>query len=40
MGMRKPVHVLQLGSDVRDIVHMATIAALDALEARGGKEGP
>ncbi len=31
MGMRKPVHVLQLGSDVRDIVHMAAIAAMDAL---------
>jgi len=40
MGMRKPVHVLQLGSDVRDIVHMATIAAVDALEARGGQEAP
>jgi malate dehydrogenase (oxaloacetate-decarboxylating)(NADP+) len=32
MGMRKAVHVLQLGSDVRDIVHMAAIAAVDALE--------
>jgi malate dehydrogenase (oxaloacetate-decarboxylating)(NADP+) len=32
MGMRKPVHVLQLGCDVRDIVHMAAIAAMDALE--------
>ena len=32
MGMRKPVHVLQLGCDVRDIVHMAAIAAVDALE--------
>ena len=34
MGMRKPVHVLQLGTDVRDIVHMAAIAAVDALEHR------
>jgi malate dehydrogenase (oxaloacetate-decarboxylating)(NADP+) len=40
MGMRKPVHVLQLGSDVRDIVHMAAIAAVDSLEAGSRKEAP
>jgi malate dehydrogenase (oxaloacetate-decarboxylating)(NADP+) len=38
MGMRKPVHVLQLGSDVREVVHMAAIAAMDALELR--RKGP
>jgi malate dehydrogenase (oxaloacetate-decarboxylating)(NADP+) len=30
MGMRKPVHVLQLGSSVREIVNMVAIAAVDA----------
>ena len=30
MGMNKPVHVLQLGSSVRDIVNMAAIAVVDA----------
>lgn len=30
LGMRKPVHILQLGSDVRDIVNMASIAVVDA----------
>lgn len=30
LGMKKPVHVLQLGSSVRDIVNMVTIAVVDA----------
>src|SRR2546422_580253 len=32
MGMAQPVHVLQRGSDVNDIVNMAVIAAVDAQE--------
>ncbi len=35
-GLSKPVHVLQRGVDVNDIVNMAAIAVLDAQEA-GGK---
>jgi malate dehydrogenase (oxaloacetate-decarboxylating)(NADP+) len=30
MGMKKPVHVLQLGSSIREIVNMAAIAVVDA----------
>ncbi len=30
LGMNKPVHVLQLGSTIRDIVNMAAIAVVDA----------
>jgi malate dehydrogenase (oxaloacetate-decarboxylating)(NADP+) len=30
MGMSKPVHILQLGSSVREIVNMAAIAIVDA----------
>ena len=30
LGLEKPVHVLQLGSSVREIVNMVTIAAVDA----------
>ncbi|MBC7411271.1 MAG: NADP-dependent malic enzyme [Bacteroidia bacterium] len=30
LGMRKPVHILQLGSSVREIVNMVTIAVIDA----------
>ncbi|MCD8740494.1 NADP-dependent malic enzyme [Mucilaginibacter roseus] len=32
LGMKKPVHVLQLGSSVREIVNMITIAVIDAQE--------
>jgi malate dehydrogenase (oxaloacetate-decarboxylating)(NADP+) len=32
VGMARPVHILQRGSDVNDIVHMAVIAAVDAQE--------
>jgi malate dehydrogenase (oxaloacetate-decarboxylating)(NADP+) len=30
LGMTKPVHVLQLGSSIREIVNMAAIAVVDA----------
>ena len=30
LGMNKPVHVLQLGSSVREIYNMAAIAVVDA----------
>lgn len=30
MGMKKPVHILQLGSSVREIVNMVAIAGVDA----------
>ena len=29
--MNKPVHILQLGSTIRDIVNMASIAVVDAI---------
>jgi malate dehydrogenase (oxaloacetate-decarboxylating)(NADP+) len=37
MGMNKPVHILQLGSGVREIVNMVTIAVIDA-QVRDKKE--
>jgi len=39
MGMKKPIQVLQIESSVREIVYMATIAAIDAicLEEECGK---
>jgi malate dehydrogenase (oxaloacetate-decarboxylating)(NADP+) len=33
MGMKKPVHVLQRGDSVADIVNMAAIAVVDAQQA-------
>ncbi|MGK0252461.1 MAG: malate dehydrogenase (oxaloacetate-decarboxylating)(NADP+), partial [Gammaproteobacteria bacterium] len=30
MGMNKPVHVLQVGSSVREIFNMVSIAVVDA----------
>jgi malate dehydrogenase (oxaloacetate-decarboxylating)(NADP+) len=30
LGMKKPVHILQLGSSVREIVNMVTLAVIDA----------
>ena len=30
LGLKKPVHVLQLGSTVRNIINMATVAVMDA----------
>ena len=37
MGLSKPVHVLQRGAEVADIVHMAAIAVVDAQEEAGGR---
>lgn len=37
MGMKKPVHILQLGSAVREIVNMVTIAVVDAQTKSGRK---
>ncbi len=34
LGMKKPVHILQRGADVRDIVNLTAIAVVDALERR------
>ena len=30
MGMKKPVHILQLGASVDEIVNMTAIAVIDA----------
>ena len=45
LGMKKPVHILQLGSTVRQIVNMVLIAVVDAqtkccreVEATNGKK--
>lgn len=35
LGLKKSVHVLQLGSSVREIVNMITIAAVDAQSKKG-----
>ncbi|PLX98533.1 MAG: NADP-dependent malic enzyme [Desulfuromonas sp.] len=35
MGMSKPVHVLQRGDDVADIINMAAVAVVDAQEDMG-----
>jgi malate dehydrogenase (oxaloacetate-decarboxylating)(NADP+) len=36
LGLKKPVHVLQLGSSVRNIINMATVAVVDAqLKCKG-----
>ena len=32
MGMKKPVHVLQTGAEVNEIVNMAAIAVAEAIE--------
>jgi malate dehydrogenase (oxaloacetate-decarboxylating)(NADP+) len=37
LGMNKPVHVLQLGSSVREIVNMVTIAVVDAQAKENNK---
>jgi malate dehydrogenase (oxaloacetate-decarboxylating)(NADP+) len=39
LGMRKPVHVLQLGSSVRQIVNMIAIAVVDAQAKSGNTQG-
>lgn len=38
LGMNKPVHVLQLGSSVREIVNVVTIAVVDAQEKSAMKK--
>ena len=38
-GLSKPVHVLQRGVDVNDIVNMAAIAVLDAQDLEERQEG-
>ena len=37
MGLSKPVHVLQRGAEVSDIVNMAAIAVVDSQEEAGGR---
>ncbi len=37
MGMKKPVHVLQRGDDVADIVNMAAVAVVDVQESAAQK---
>jgi malate dehydrogenase (oxaloacetate-decarboxylating)(NADP+) len=37
LGLKKPVHVLQLGSSVREIVNMITIAVVDAQSKAAGQ---
>ena len=39
VGMRRPVHVLEEGADVQDIVNMAAVAVVDA-QQRQAKTGP
>jgi malate dehydrogenase (oxaloacetate-decarboxylating)(NADP+) len=39
LGLKKPVHILQLGSSVRSIVNMALIAVVDAqLKSQAGTD--
>jgi malate dehydrogenase (oxaloacetate-decarboxylating)(NADP+) len=41
VGMRRPVHVLERGADVQDIVNMAAVAVVDAQErSRTGAPAP
>jgi malate dehydrogenase (oxaloacetate-decarboxylating)(NADP+) len=37
LGLKKSVHVLQLGSSVREIVNMVTIAVVDAQVKQASK---
>jgi malate dehydrogenase (oxaloacetate-decarboxylating)(NADP+) len=39
LGMEKPVHILQRGSDVREIVNLTAIAVVDALERQSQQQG-
>jgi malate dehydrogenase (oxaloacetate-decarboxylating)(NADP+) len=32
MGMKKPVHILQLGASVEEMVNMSAVAVVDAQE--------
>src|SRR5688572_3216081 len=38
VGMNRPVHVLERGADVQDIVNMSAVAAVDAQERERGRE--
>jgi malate dehydrogenase (oxaloacetate-decarboxylating)(NADP+) len=38
IGMKKPVHILQLGSSVREITNMVVISVVDAQAIRHGKK--
>jgi malate dehydrogenase (oxaloacetate-decarboxylating)(NADP+) len=38
LGLKKPVHILQLGSSVREIVNMVTIAVADAQARQSHQE--
>lgn len=40
MGFSKPVHVLQRGCEVNDIVHMAALAVVEAQALGAGKPAP
>jgi malate dehydrogenase (oxaloacetate-decarboxylating)(NADP+) len=40
VGMRRPVHVLEQGADVQDIVNMAAVAVMDAQERSTPAEPP
>lgn len=40
VGMRSPVHVLERGADVQDIVNMAAVAVVDAQERERGRPAP
>jgi malate dehydrogenase (oxaloacetate-decarboxylating)(NADP+) len=37
LGLRKPIHILQIESSVREIVNMAAIAVVDAQHLESGK---
>ena len=39
VGMRRPVHVLERGADVQDIVNMSAVAVVDAQERERGRTG-
>jgi malate dehydrogenase (oxaloacetate-decarboxylating)(NADP+) len=36
--MRRPVHVLERGADVQDIVNMSAVAVVDAQERERGRQ--
>ncbi len=40
LGLKKPVHIVQLGSSVREIVNMVTIAVLDVQAKEAGPLPP
>src|SRR3712207_4620174 len=40
VGMRRPVHVLERGADVQEIVNMAAVAVIDAQQRSQGGPAP